>query len=760
MHNDAVIIKGREGSLTDMRTVKCINENWCFTKEGKSENVNLPHTWNGFDGQDGGGDYYRGVCSYEKILTLKDFPPGDEIWLQLDGVNASASVYFNGEMLGSHDGGYSTFRMRLPAPQKRNVLRIEADNGPNGRVYPQKADFTFYGGIYRDVTLIGVPRQHFDLGHCGAPGISVIPVQDGTDYIVTLTAYCTGTVQFTILDGETVIGTAASDGTNPSVTITIPNAHLWNGRRDPYLYTATASLLLPADPADGTSRIEDETAVDEVSLRFGCRSFSIDPQRGFVLNGESYPLHGVSRHQDRPDIGNALLPAHHLEDMDLICEMGANAIRLAHYQHAQYFYDLCDERGMVVWAEIPYISAHMSGGVGNTYSQMKELILQNAHHASIITWGLSNEITMGDDMNGMTDNHRMLNDLVHELDPSRPTTLAAFTTCSIDEPYIHISDVLAYNHYFGWYGGRLDEYGPWFDTFHRRYPDTAIGLSEYGAEALNWHNSHPEQGDYSEEYQAIYHEAVIPQLLDRPWIWGTFVWNMFDFAADGRSEGGKNGMNHKGLVTFDRKYKKDSFYIYQAYLSESPMLHICSKRYVDRVEDVVEVKVYSNQPEVELFANGVSVGKQQKNAAPIFRFRVLNEGETLLRAQAGKLSDESRIRKVETFNEDYRLKEAGTVLNWFEITAPEGYFSLNDTVGDLCAAPEGRRFVGGLMERTKKSGGEKKKADSGTTHTVSDSTMKLIMSFTVKRAIAMSGVKLSKEELLAINAQLNRIRKP
>ena len=737
-----------------MRTKKTINENWKFTKEGISETLDLPHTWNGIDGQDGGGDYYRGCCTYEKQLDREAFPGGEEIYLQLDGANASAAVFFNGEELIRHDGGYSAFRVRLPEIREKNTLRIEVDNGINDTVYPQQADFTFYGGIYRDVSLIGVSKLHFDLDCYGAPGIAVRSEQaNETDYDVTITAYCTGNVTFTILDGTDVIVSQTAGGVNPSVNMRIPDAHLWNGRKDPHLYTARAVLTDEAG-----------IACDEVSLRFGCRSFCIDPAKGFLLNGTSYPLRGVSRHQDRPKIGNALHPEHHLEDMNLICEMGANAIRLAHYQHAQYFYDLCDERGMVVWAEIPYISRHMDAGLENTKQQMKELILQNAHHPSIVTWGLSNEITMGDAAEGMPENHQILNNLVHRLDPSRPTTLAAFTTCSIDDPYLHISDVLAYNHYFGWYGGKLEDYGPWFDAFHEKYPDRAIGMSEYGCEALNWHNSHPEQGDYSEEYQAIYHEAVIRQMMERPWIWGTFVWNMFDFAADGRSEGGENGLNHKGLVTFDRKYKKDSFYIYQAYLSDQPMLHICSKRYVDRVEDVVEVKIYSNQPEVELFANGIRIGKQAKGETPIFRFEVPNVGETTLGARAGDLTDESLIRKVEVFNEDYRLKEEGAVLNWFEITTPEGYFSINDTIGEICETPQGKLLVKQLMSMSQKSDAaqadEAPKSDSGTTHTVNASTMQLIMGFSVKRAIAMSGVKLPKEQLLAINDKLNQIPKP
>ncbi|MDE5964558.1 MAG: glycoside hydrolase family 2 protein, partial [Eubacterium sp.] len=539
-----------------MRNILNINESWNFTKEGKTEMVNLPHTWNGTDGQDGGNDYYRGTCIYEKEIPKKDMPDGDEIYIQFEGVNSSAKVYFNDKEIAVHHGGYSTFRAKLDNIKETNRIKVEADNSPNDFVYPQMADFTFYGGIYRDVTLIGVPKKHFDLDYCGAPGIMVTPIIKGSNAEVTIQAFCNtdSEVEFEITEGNEIIGTSKASGKNPEAAITIANAHLWHGIEDPYLYTATVRLM------------ENGSTVDEISARFGCRSFDIDPDKGFILNGKEYPLRGVSRHQDRPKIGNALMPEHHSEDIELIYEMGANTIRLAHYQHSQYFYDLCDEKGFIIWAEIPYISKHLTNGVENTKQQMTELICQCYNHPSIVTWGISNEITMNGSDPALIENHKILNKLAHSLDKTRPTTIAAVTMCSIDDEYVHISDILSYNHYFGWYGGNVNMYGPWFDNFHKKYPNKAIGISEYGCEALNWHTSEPEQGDYTEEYQAYYHEEVIKQIIDRPYLWATHVWNMFDFAADARAEGGENGMNHKGLVTFDRKYKKDSFYAYQAWL--------------------------------------------------------------------------------------------------------------------------------------------------------------------------------------------------
>lgn len=463
------------------------------------------------------------------------YTPGEEHYLQFEGVNSSAEVFFNGKSLGTHNGGYSAFRVKLSDIKDQNLLIVSVNNAPNDSVYPQQADFTFYGGIYRDVTVIGVSCDHFDLDFFGAPGLMVTPRVKGADADIEMQAFAEGFVRFEIIaDGQTVI-TITAEGKNPTATATLEHVHLWDGVCDPYLYTLKATLLV------------DGEAVDEVSTRFGVRCFRIDPEKGFILNGREYPLRD----------------------------------------------------------------------------------------------------------------------------------------------------------YFGWYGGNVSMYGPWFDAFHKKYPDKPIGISEYGCEALNWHSSNPMQGDYTEEYQAYYHEEVIKQIMDRPYLWATHVWNMFDFAADARNEGGESGMNHKGLVTFDRSYKKDSFYAYKAWLSAEPFVHICGKRYIDRTEDITKVTVYTNQNEAELFANGKSIGKQKKEKYPFFYFEVKNEGETQLIAKAGSCSDSAVIRKVEQPNLAYILKEEGDVINWFEIETPAGYLSINDTLGDILATFRGKLLLLSLIPRSK-----------------------------------------------------------
>ncbi len=752
-----------------MRNVINLNKDWLFIKDTTDiarrdgAQIDLPHTFNAEDGYDGGNDYFRGSCLYVKTLNKAELPEADLYYLEFRGANSSADVYAGEKKLAHHDGGYSTWRVDITEALGDKVdIAVIVDNSPNEEVYPQMADFTFYGGIYRDVNLIAVNKAHFDLDYYGGTGLMITPTVEGKDAKVEVEVFVKN-----IAEGQKLVYTiydkdekelSKIETTDTKVSFEIKDVHLWHGRRDPYLYCCEVEV------------VEGDEVIDNVCNRFGCRTFKIDPDNGFILNGEEYPLRGVSRHQDRTGVGNALLPEHHEEDIDLIMEVGATTIRLAHYQHDQYFYDLCDEKGLVIWAEIPYISKHMPGGRENTISQMKELVTQNYNHASIVVWGLSNEISIGGSDDDLLENHRILNDLVHEMDKTRLTTIAAVSMCKMEDPYLLIPDVVSYNHYFGWYGGDTTMNGPWFDKFHQMHPTIPIGCSEYGCEALNWHTSDPKQGDYTEEYQAYYHEELIKQLFTRKYLWATHVWNMFDFGADARAEGGENGQNHKGLVTMDRKYKKDAFYAYKAWLSDDPFVHLCGKRYIDRVEDVTKVTVYSNLPEVELFVNGESIGKKTAEDH-FFYFDVKNEGESVIVAKAGELTDEGKIRKVSERNMDYVLKEVGAVLNWFDVTEKAGRYSLNDKISDIMLSKRGKLwFIGvGLkikkkMDAGKKDADKEKKSGGFDVDLKADGgLMQMMGGFTVLRLTSMMGmmnVSFTKEELLKMNKQLNRIRKP
>ncbi|MBE7001489.1 MAG: glycoside hydrolase family 2 protein [Ruminococcaceae bacterium] len=636
-----------------MRTVQLLNSDWSFTDmDGNKAQVNIPHTWNALDGQDGGNDYRRGKCTYEKRFAAPSFDPeAQRVYLEFDGANASAEVVLNGKRLTTHHGGYATFRCDITdALQGENLLRVEVDNSVNDRVYPQKADFTFYGGIYRDVKLLIVHKAHFDLDYYGGNGLKITAQTHGS---VQVRSWHTGEnaqVKITLLDAEEK---EVATGYGEDIMLTVQNPHLWHGTVDPYLYTCKAELLVDGD------------VVDYVNQKFGIRSIRVDSKKGFFLNGKAYPLRGVCRHQDWKGIGNALSKTHHETDMALIREIGANTIRLAHYQHDQYFYDLCDRYGMIVWAEIPYISEHMESGWENTVSQMKELIVQNYNHPSICVWGLSNEITISTkNKKDMLRNHHALNDLAHKMDATRPTALACYAVCGPFNKVAHITDLVSWNLYLGWYVPGLFLNDLWVDFFHFCFPNRPLGYAEYGCEGMpNLHAARPRRGDHSEEYQAKYHEYLVKFIEKRPFMWATHVWNMFDFAADARNQGGEPGMNHKGLVTFDRQTKKDSFYLYKAYWTDTPFVHICGKRYADRTEKITAVRVYSNCDSVTLYADGKEIATKQ--ADKVFVFTVPLGETTQIKAVAGACADTATLHYTPTPNRSYRLEKGkGNGQNW------------------------------------------------------------------------------------------------
>ena len=687
-----------------MRRVTKLSDGWKFLKHdmdvntaiqyaSRGEDVSVPHTWNAIDGQDGGNDYHRGKCWYIRNLS-KDEIEGERTFLEINGASNSCEVFLNGRKLDSHEGGFSTFRTELTDYIfEENVLAISVSNESTDRIYPEKADFTFYGGLYRDVNIISVPYEHFELIKDGTPGIKVTPHVNLEEKSAVVTVETWQNAVEVTIEVDKKVKTVLSSGGHAVAEFTIDNVHLWNGLSDPYLYTATATI------ASG----------DKISTRFGCRVFETDPDRGFILNGREYPLRGVSRHQDIKGKGNALSLEDHKKDMEIIKEIGANTLRLAHYQHAQEFYDLCDEEGIVVWAEIPYITMHMPKGIDNTLSQMKELITQSYNHPSIAVWGLSNEITAASPVNDeLLDNHRMLNELCHKMDKTRQTVMANVFMLETDSPILEIPDINSYNLYFGWYLGELEENDEFFDNYHKKYPDRVIGFSEYGADAnVAYHSLTPEKGDYTEEYQALYHEHILNMIENRPYLWATHVWNLFDFGADGRDEGGKNGENQKGLVTFDRKTKKDVFYLYKAAWNKTePFVHICGRRYANRSEKETEIKVYSNQDKVTLYIDEKEV--ECLEGDKIFRFKCTINGTHTVCAKADNCSDEIGINYVDTPDESYIFnKVVSSAKNWFDYEDIDtDYFSVNDKLKDIQSHPKAGPIIDAMMEKASASRGD------------------------------------------------------
>ena len=687
-----------------MRTITLMTEAR-FGKFGEPLNqVALPHTWNNLDGQDGGNDYWRGIGTYE--INLPNPTAGKKQYIEFQGANHVATVYCNGRELGTHKGGFSTFRYDLTPAMKAegNVLTVVVTNAVSD-IYPQTADFTFYGGLYRDVNFIEVNDTHFDLLKDGTHGVFVTPHCSGKtrlDLFPVNAHAATIVVELKDAEGNVVGRGAASARKHTDIIIDIANPHLWQGMEDPYCYTATASI------------VKDEVVMDTVTVTYGYRSFSVDPNTGFWLNGKNTPLHGVSRHQDRLDKGWAISKEDHEQDCAIIKELGANTIRLAHYQHDQYFYDLCDHTGFALWAEIPFISKFIPSeeAYENTMSQMKELVAQNYNHPSIFFWGISNEILIGADNEPLRKNLRDLNDLAKSMDPSRKTTIAQVSMTPMDSEHNYITDVVSYNHYFGWYGGDVALNGPWFDKYHAMNPDIPLGVSEYGVEnILMWHTANPMNHDYTEEYASYYHHEMLKTFATRPYLWSTHVWNMFDFAADARDEGGVKGRNNKGLVTYDRKTKKDAFYIYKAYWTTEPMVYVAGRRFADRAPEERNVTVYTNCDEVTLVVNGVEVEtKAAVDHAVVFENVVLNDGANTVTAKAGEVEDTITLNGVAEHNPEYTLPDIAAAMsagNWFddvadnddseEIEVVEGYYSVEDTLGELCGNEEVLKVMKGWL---------------------------------------------------------------
>ncbi|MDY6391230.1 MAG: glycoside hydrolase family 2 TIM barrel-domain containing protein [Bacilli bacterium] len=643
-----------------MREIINLNAKWRFVEKNVSleearahegEIVNIPHTWNALDGQDGGGDYVRTKYWYFRSFEAPKLSVGQKLWLEFNAVNSSATVYLNNEQIGVHHGGYSRFRIEITDCVKEgtNEIAVLVDNEPNETVYPQTADFTFYGGIYRDVNLVKTEAIHFEMDASGSKGIKIDSQLSDNKAILTVHAWRSlpEDTRVEVFDAE---GNLVAEGKGNSA-IKIKNVHRWNGRKDPYLYKIVASAY------DG------DIKVDEIVEHYGFREFYIDPRKGFFLNGVPYPLRGVAKHQDRLGVGNAITREDMEEDIKLIAEVGANTIRLAHYQHDDYTYELCDKYGFLIWSEIPYISRHMPAATENAVSQMRELIAQTYNRCSIFCRGISNEITMKSST-GKTKVHKMLNELIHGLDPTRPTCMANFAMMLAFNPFCHIADATAMNFYHGWYTPWTWLNGFRLSFFHFFFPGKPLGFSEYGAEGMpNLHTEHPKRGDNSEEYQLICHYKVYKSLEKRKYLWATHLWNMFDFAADARNVGGDPGKNHKGLVTFDRKTKKDAFYLYKAFWSDEPFVHICGKRFKDRHEANANIYVTSNQDEVTLFLNGKEFAKQG-GAKRLFHFVVPVEGDFKVEAVAGNCKEEASFHKVAVANPEYVLHVKSNNASW------------------------------------------------------------------------------------------------
>lgn len=748
-----------------MRRILNINNNWFFTKEpvcgnclnsidiNAMEKITLPHTWNNFDGQDGGGDYFRGLSIYQKELILDSFLSDKNIFIEFGAVNSVCEVLLNGKFVGSHAGGYSAFRFNITKDinwEGSNILTVKVDNSIHQSVYPQNADYTFYGGIYRDVNIIAVEKTHFNLMDYGSTGIYITPRLENDTAKVTVEAIVENPGQceavYSILDSEgKVIASQTVQASLDKVNLYVNSPTLWKGLENPYLYSLVAQIK------------ENNGILDEIKITFGVRYFNVDAKEGFFLNGKKYALNGVCRHQDREDMGWAITKNDHKEDIELIKEIGASSIRLAHYQQDQYFYDLCDESGFVVWAEIPFIStmSEEKQAHQNARSQMIELIKQNYNHPSICFWGLQNEVAIGGESEQVYDNVRDLNRLVKELDSTRITTSANLFYVDNNSPLNFISDVVSYNLYLGWYNGEINDFDKWLDTFHKDNPQVPLGMSEYGCDAvLKYHTEKPERQDYTEEFQAYYHEKVWEIFSSKKFLWSTYIWNMFDFGSDIRNEGGVKGRNNKGLVTFDRKAKKDSFYFYKAQWAAEKFVHLCSKRFVERVGETTTIKIYSNCDVITLWVNGEKLRTEKSdNKVFVFEKVAINIGDNLIKAESNcGLIDESKITRVEQPKKSYvyvnENPRRNRVIHWFENGTteeqifPKDCYSIRDKVVVILDNLEARCII-----------------ESYVGEAFNNPRMKTVMGMTLERVLVLTRGDLSDDTFKEINSKLSKIKK-
>ncbi len=682
-----------------------LNENWKFTRlpgftlaalpdplpDVRWETVTLPHTW--FSE----GDPYQGLAVYEKTVVRDTDHP--KAFLSFDGADQCCRVYVNGVFAGSHAGGYARFRLAVPDAVLEDpswTVRVFLENSANEEVAPSFGDFTVFGGLYRKVDLLLCGETRFDYEYYGTDGLIVRTNvnKDGQGEItlephaVCAAEHCR--IEYQVKDDRGGILRAAEGAPGETVALTVDRPLLWDGAGNARFYTVAASLYA------------GDKLMDRTEIRTGFRAVEISGQKGLTLNGRPYPLRGVARHQDRAGVYCCASPQDIREDFSMIQEMGANAVRLSHYQHPQAAYDCCDEMGLLAWAEIPMLKMTESPALmENAIQQLTELILQNIHHPAIFCWGIQNEIAMFRDAPFMHENCKRLHALVRELDPGRFSASANLYPLKASSKLNEITDLVGYNVYFGWYYGETADYGPYLDRFHAARPNLPFGISEYGVDAnLSLHSENPKVKDYSEEYQALWHETVYPQIESRPWLWGSFVWNMFDFSSVRRNEGGQKFVNAKGLVSHDRRTRKDAFYYYKARWSKEPFVHLCAKRFVNRARETVDVKCYTNQPLVRLALNGVPFGEAKaENGTAVFRNVPLADPETRIRVTAGDCADTGLWRRVQEPDPGYRLpdqEEGGAVRNWFlaeDDMRKEGFFSVQNTAQELLDNPETRKVL-------------------------------------------------------------------
>lgn len=642
------------------REVFNLNRSWEFVpgwevQKDKSTTINLPHTWN-LDALSGKWDYFRGLGNYVKMVDIPSSWKDKRVYLRCKGANQTTDVYINSKHIGQHKGGYTAFAYDITpyiTAGSKNSIWFRVTNALDLDVMPLLGDFNFYGGVYRDVELIVTPNVHIAADYYASSGVIVrtTGVSHESAKISVTTKVSTSSpslsrVQFMLFNQsdsliENVVKTVKLNEKGEedvSANFVVSNPHLWNSVKDPYLYRVAVTVQ------EISEKSKIKPAKDSISEHVGLRYFEVDKDNQFYLNGEKFQVQGVGRHQDWAMLGNAIFKENHEKDIELMLEMGVNAVRLAHYPQDPYFIELCDKAGILVWSEIPFVGpgGYRDKGfndsqafMDNGENQLLEMINQLGNHPSIIWWGLFNELNQrGDDPVNYV---KRLNTIAKEEDPTRITVAAS----NQDGQLNFITDLIGFNQYFGWYGGEPTDIKTWATSLRKDWPNLKAGISEYGAGGSIYQHSDtltksvPNSYWHPEQWQTHYHEAHWRAIKEGNFFWGTFVWAMFDFGAAHRTEGLRPGINDKGLVTFDRRVGKDAFYFYKAnWNTTDQFVYIAERRWQNRPQKVQTIKVFSNCPNVELFVNGVSFGLQSNDGFGTFVWKSvpMTEGNNTVEA--------------------------------------------------------------------------------------------------------------------------------
>ncbi len=744
-----------------------LNDSWSFHKENEaSEQVRIPHTYNSVDGQSG-TSMWRGRGFYTRKLMITEADLNQSLFLEIGAAAMVSTVYINGQKVYENTCPYALYRMSINeyVNEGENQIEIVTDNSANDAVYPQMADFSFYGGLYRDVKFIVVPKIHFDYLDGSRDGVQIRTVKEengsswkvmSTGSIVCEKAKSKGKVRMLLLDqGEVVCETSASmefSGKDTfSLTLEISKPHLWMGTEDPYLYQVKMELY------------EEETMVEERSISTGFRTIQITSDQGLFLNGKHVKLRGVARHQDFGGVGNAVSKENMECDMQLIKEIGANSVRLSHYQHDDYFYQRCDEEGILVWAEVPFISiiSENEAAEDNIREQMRRLILQCGNHTSVYCWGVQNEITIAGENEEIHAHVKRMSEYTKNLDPDRYTAEANIYSVANESPINRLAELVGYNLYYGWYYDTIPGLQKRLDEFHAACPDIPLLVTEYGVDTNpQYHSYEPKTKDYTEEYQLLFTDNALRSFEERPYFVGSYVWNLCDFGSANRDEGGKQGQNQKGLVTIDRKIKKDAFYLYKAYWSETPFVKLAGSRFINRHKEKNTITVLTNLKKLELLVNGESVAKTETvNPMTHFEGILLSKGKNQIAvrgydAQGNLYEDHMILNFTEEEDKNYQYvkkDEGGNVINWFEkfdLTDaeeiqldPEG-FSSADKVGTIMKNPEGEKVIlkyfGTMVEHPK---------------------FAMMKAMTLDAMGKLKNLGIPQELITVINKELNQIKK-